>query len=150
MSETAIIAAITKSVHVECAPETAFRVFTAEIGTWWPVETHALNPGEVREVVWEERAGGEVYELSLTGDRCRWATVLMWEPPTRLVIAWQVNPDRLGTEIEVRFTPEDGGTRVDLEHRGWERIPDPAEMRAGYTTGWDHVLGRFEKRFAQP
>ena len=78
MTETAVIAPIVKSVHVACSPEHAFEVFTREIGSWWPLETHALHPGEVREVVWEERVGGEVYEVSVDGKRAHWATVLEW------------------------------------------------------------------------
>ncbi len=148
MSETTAFAPITKSLSVTCDTETAFRLFTHEIGTWWPVDTHARNAGEVAEVVWEEHEGGEVYEISLTGERCRWATVLTWEPPHRLVIAWQVNPDRLGTEVEVRFTPDGGGTRVDLEHRGWERLTAATDDHAGYDTGWDEVLGRFTARLS--
>jgi uncharacterized protein YndB with AHSA1/START domain len=85
-----------------------------------------------------------VYEIATSGERSQWATVLTWEPPHRLVIAWQVNPERLGTEVEVRFTPDGDGTRVELEHRGWERLADGAEMRGNYDTGWDHVLGRLE------
>ena len=148
MTETLTTAPVTKSIVVGCDRDTAFQVFTHEIGTWWPTETHSINAGEVREVVWEEREGGEVYEISVTGERCRWATVLTWEPPHRLVIAWQVNPDRLGTEVEVRFTPEAGGTRVELEHRGWESLTDSGAMRRSYDTGWDHVLERFTARLA--
>ena len=120
-----------------------FRSFTREVGSWWPTETHSLHPGEVDRVVWEEIEGGAVYEIATTGERAQWATVLTWEPPHRLVIAWQVNPDRLGTEVEVRFTDEGGRTRVDLEHRGFENVEDGAEMRAGYDSGWAHVLDRF-------
>ena len=144
MTETIATAPITKSAHVRCGVEQAFRVFTTEIGSWWPTETHALAAGEVREVVWEEREGGEVYEIAESGARSRWATVLAWEPPHRLVLAWQVNPDRLGTEIEVRFAPQGEGTLVELEHRHWERLGDAAaEMRAGYDTGWDVVLAPY-------
>jgi hypothetical protein len=59
------------------------------------------------------------------------------------VIAWHVNPDRAGTEVEVRFSDEGGRTRVDLEHRGFENVAGGAEMRAGYDPGWDAVLARF-------
>ena len=144
MSETTLVAPVVKSVSVDCPVERAFTVFTREVGSWWPTETHSLHPGEVERVVWEEVAAGAVYEIATNGERAEWATVLRWEPPHRLVIAWQVNPDRLGTEVEVRFTDEGGRTRVDLEHRGWENLQaEGAEMRAGYDTGWDHVLGRF-------
>ena len=68
-------------------------MFTRGIGSWWPLETLALHPGEVREVVWEEREGGEVYEISTGGERSHWATVLAWEPPSAFTIAWKVDPD---------------------------------------------------------
>ena len=144
MSETTLVAPVVKSVTVDCSVDLAFTVFTREIGSWWPTETHSLHPGEVERVVWEEVAGGAVYELTTGRERAQWATVLQWEPPHRFVIAWQVNPDRLGTEVEVRFSDEGGRTRVDLEHRGWDNLEvEGTEMRAGYDTGWDHVLGRF-------
>lgn len=148
MTETTAIDPVVKSVTVECPVERAFTVFTREIGTWWPTDTHALHAGAVREVVWEEHEGGEVYEIAMSGERGRWATVLRWEPPHRLVIAWQVNPDRLGTEVEVRFTETPGGTRVDLEHRGFERVADGTEMRGNYEPGWDVVLGRLTDALA--
>ena len=142
MSNATAIQPLAKTVVVECAPERAFTVFTREIGSWWPTDSHALHPGAVREVVWEEREGGTVYEIATGGEQARWATVLTWEPPHRLVIAWQVNEDRLGTEVEVRFTAVAEGTRVDLEHRGFDNVTDGAEMRTNYDPGWDHVLGR--------
>jgi hypothetical protein len=142
MSETTVVAAVVKVVTVSCPVERAFTVFTREVGSWWPTETHSLHPGEVEQVVWEETEGGAVYEIATSGERAQWATVLRWEPPHRVVIAWQVNPDRLGTEVEVRFTPDGDGTRVELEHRGWESLADGAEMRESYDTGWDHVLAR--------
>jgi uncharacterized protein YndB with AHSA1/START domain len=149
MTETMATAPIRKSVHVRCDVAQAFRVFTTEIGSWWPTETHALAAGRVREVVWEEHEGGEVYEISTTGERERWATVLLWDPPHRLVIAWQVNPERLGTEIEARFTPDGDGTLLALEHRHWGRLGDAAaEMRAGYDTGWDAVLAPYVERLS--
>jgi uncharacterized protein YndB with AHSA1/START domain len=152
MTETAVIAPIVKSVHVACSPEHAFEVFTREVGSWWPLETHALHPGEVREVVWEEHEGGEVYEISTGGERAHWATVLAWEPPAGLTIAWQVAPEAVApTEVEVRFVAEAGGTRVDLEHRYWERLgATGAAARENYggDDGWETVLGRFVGRLA--
>lgn len=150
MSETITVAPLTKSVRVECDVEHAFRVFTRELGTWWPLDTHAIHEGHVREVVWEEREGGEVYELSHTGEKAHWATVLAWEPPDRAVIAWHVNPEApAATEVEVRFRQEDGGTRVELEHRNWERLGEGASaMRSGYDGGWDTVLGKYVAHLA--
>ena len=115
--------------------------------SWWPVATHSIHE-TVREIVFEPREGGEVYEVSTAGEKGHWATVTGWDPPARLVLAWNIL-ERPGeqTEVEVRFTPEGDGTRVELEHRGWEAVAEgAAEKRADYDTGWGHVLGRYEAR----
>jgi uncharacterized protein YndB with AHSA1/START domain len=147
MTETMTIAPVVKSVHVRCSPDRAFETFTREIRSWWPLDTHALHPGQVREVVWEEREGGEVYEISTEGEKSHWATVVAWSPPTGLTLAWQVDPSaEAPTEVQVRFTPDEGGTRVDLEHRHWERLGAVgAETRASYGSekGWAMVLDRY-------
>ena len=148
MTEIVAVAPVVKSVHVSCGVDDAFEVFTRGIGTWWPLDQHALAPGEVREVVWEEREGGEVYEISTGGVRSHWATVLAWEPPAGFTIAWKVDPDAVAaTEIEVRFTPAAEGTQVVLEHRHWDRLGASAmETRGNYDGGWEMVLGRYVAR----
>ncbi len=146
MTTTTTIPPITKSLLVACAPETAFRVYTEGANTWWPLDTHTVFDDRQSEVVWEGRAGGEVYERTADGERGHWADVLVWDPPHRLVIAWKVNPnDIAATEVEVRFTAEDGGTRVDVEHRHWELLgPERGrDARAGYDEGWDPVLAAY-------
>jgi hypothetical protein len=87
--------------------------------------------------------GGRLYERAAEGEEADWADVIAWEPHERFVLRWRVNPDRSPTEVEVRFTPEDGRTRVDLEHRGW----DDAEGRANYGPGWDRVLAHYVESF---
>jgi uncharacterized protein YndB with AHSA1/START domain len=144
VNETLIIEAVRKTVTVDCSIEEAFRVFTADIGSWWPTGTHSIHGENVRDVVFEEREGGEVYELSEDGQRARWATILAFEPPRRLVFTWEVSPNSLGTEIEVRFAEEGEGTRVELEHRGWDA--PQADVRASYDTGWDFVLRHYTER----
>ena len=110
-------------------------MFTRAIGSWWPLETHALHPGQVREVVWEEREGGEVYEISTDGERSHWATVLAWAPPTALTIAWQVDPDGRGDDGGRGALHARGrGTRVDLEHRRWERLGADRRARRARAT----------------
>ena len=146
MNRTLVVEAVRKTVTVDCAVEEAFTVFTADIGSWWPTDTHALHAGGVREIVFQPEVGGEVYEVSNDGEQGHWATVLAFEPPNRLVLAWEVNPKALGTEVEVRFTVQEAGTRIDLEHRGWDRVTDATELRASYETGWDHVLGTYVDR----
>ncbi|HZN21914.1 MAG TPA: SRPBCC family protein [Gaiellaceae bacterium] len=147
MSESLVIEVVRKVVTVDCAVEEAFRVFTEDAMSWWPVATHSIHE-TVREIVFEPREGGEVYEVSTAGEKGHWATVTGWDPPARLVLAWNIL-ERPGeqTEVEVRFTPEGDGTRVELEHRGWEAVAEgAAEKRADYDTGWGHVLGRYEAR----
>jgi uncharacterized protein YndB with AHSA1/START domain len=144
VNETLIIEAVRKTVTVDCSVEEAFRVFTAGIGSWWPTGTHSIHREKVQDVVFEEREGGDVYELTADGQKGHWARILAFEPPSRLVLSWEVGPNSLGTEVEVRFTEDDAGTRVDLEHRGWESAQ--SDSRAGYETGWDDVLGHFVDR----
>jgi uncharacterized protein YndB with AHSA1/START domain len=139
------------SVTVGCPPEDAFRVFTREMGAWWPVQEHSMAVDEhegrvkVESVVVEEREGGRIYEVVSDGAEGTWATILAWDPPHRLILAWKPNlSDNPPTEVEVTFTPLDAGTRVDLEHRGWERLGALAdEARSGYGEGWTHVLALF-------
>ncbi len=143
MNRTLVIEAVRKTVTVDCAVEEAFRVFTAGAQTWWPTGAHSIHGENVREIVFEEREGGEVFELSSGGEKGHWATVVSWEPPNRLVLAWNIlERDPVGTELEVRFVPDGDGTRVELEHRGWDALADgAAEKRDAYHTGWDRVLG---------
>lgn len=139
------IAPVTRSIHVKCDPETAFGVFTRELTSWWPLDTHAIHAGAVREVVWEERVGGEVFEIAEDGSRARWAEVTVWDPPHRFAIAWRVNPEaRAATDIDLTFRPEEGGTRIELVHTGWERLGDDGPAtRASYDDGWVTVLARY-------
>ncbi len=140
------IAPVRRSVGVDCDLEHAWEVFTTGIFTWWPSETHSLSHDAVRDVVFEGQVGGQVYEVDADGAKHYWADVLVWEPPHRLVLGWNVGEHRSEpTEVEVRFSAfEDGaGTRVELEHRGWERWPDGEQAREGYHTGWEIVLGRY-------
>jgi uncharacterized protein YndB with AHSA1/START domain len=144
MNDALVLEVIRKTVTVDCSVEEAFRVFTADAASWWPVETHSINV-EVDDIVFEHEVGGAVYEVGANGERGHWATVLEWEPPRRLVLAWNIL-DREGdaTEVEVRFAPEGNGTRVELEHRGWENVEaEAAAKRASYETGWDTVLAAY-------
>jgi uncharacterized protein YndB with AHSA1/START domain len=148
MSDALVIEAVRKTITVDCVVEEAFRVFTTDAISWWPIDSHSIHGDEVSTIVFEEHEGGEVYEITEDGKKGHWASVLAWEPPNRLVLAWNIlEREALATEVEVRFTPQDGGTRVDLEHRGWENVAkEPAEKRDSYDTGWDHVLGVYERR----
>ena len=150
MSKSLVIEAVRKTVTVDCAVEEAFRVFTSDAISWWPVATHSIHGEGVTEIVFEGRPGGEVYELSPGGERGHWATVVEWEPPSRLVLAWNIlEREPSPTEVEVRFVPDDDGTRVELEHRGWQAVADnAASKRSNYERGWEHILGIYVERAA--
>jgi uncharacterized protein YndB with AHSA1/START domain len=148
MNESLVIEAVRKTVTVDCVVEEAFRVFTADALSWWPTASHTIHGEDVREIVFEEHEGGEVYELAANGEKGHWATVLAWEPPSRLVLAWNIlEREAVPTEVEIRFLAEGAGTRVELEHRGWEAVAENAAgKRADYDSGWSFVLGRYEER----
>ena len=143
-AETASLA-IRKAATVAVPVDQAFALFTTRIGSWWPTETHAIHQENATEVVFEQREGGRVYERAADGREEHWARVLAWEPPHRVVLEWKVNPNAIApTDVEVRFTEVEGGTRVELEHRGWERLgADAREGYESYDGGWDVVLGKY-------
>jgi len=149
-------APVRRSVKVNAAPPKAFRVFTSGMGKWWPKQ-HSLNSKSAQQdVIVEPHAGGRWYERSEDGSECEWGRVLTWEPPARVVLAWQITGnwqyDRdFETEVEVRFAADGSGTRVELEHRNLERFGDKAdEVRAAFDSpeGWDGGLQLFAKAVA--
>jgi uncharacterized protein YndB with AHSA1/START domain len=151
VKNTLVIEAVRKTVTVDSTVEEAFRVFTEDASRWWPIETHSILGDAVREIVFEAHKGGEVYEVSSSGEKGHWATVVSWEPPNRIVLAWNIlERDPIATELEVRFLPAGERTRVELDHRGWEApIEDARAKRDSYDTGWKHVLARYEERAGQ-
>jgi uncharacterized protein YndB with AHSA1/START domain len=151
-------ASVRSSIVVDVPVDRAFTVFTEDIGSWWPPEHHVLE-SELAEMVFERRVGGHVYDRGADGSECRWARVLAFEPPHRLVISWDISlqwqierdPDRT-SEVEVRFEsvgPE--RTRVELEHRNIDRHGDGWEQMhgaVGSPDGWDRGLKAYAARLA--
>jgi uncharacterized protein YndB with AHSA1/START domain len=151
MSTQAADMVVRKSLTVAAPVDRAFEVFTERIGTWWPFDTHSIGKQRTRGAVFEGREGGTVYELIDGDETATWATVLAWEPPTRVLLSWHVNPHVPATQLEVRFAPDGDGTRVVLEHRGWELLGDKAEEgRGSYDEGWDFVLDRYTTGVDEP
>jgi uncharacterized protein YndB with AHSA1/START domain len=147
---------VRKTVKVKASVEHAFEVFTSDFDSWWP-RSHHIGKSPMTKGIIEEKAGGRCYSEQEDGTECDWGRVLVWEPPRRFVMAWQVSaeftyePDLAkSSEVEVRFTPEPGGmTRVDLEHRHFERHgPSAARARMGVDSpsGWTGVLQLFASR----
>jgi uncharacterized protein YndB with AHSA1/START domain len=153
MSTQAQEASVRTQVVVEAPIERAFRVFTEDFGSFKPPEHNMLGV-EIAETVFEPRVGGHLYDRGVDGSECRWARVLAYEPPNRLVISWDISPQwqietdlEKTSEVEVRFISEaPGRTRVELEHRnldrhgpGWE----PERDAVGGEGGWPLYLQRF-------
>ena len=139
---------VRRAVTVERPLEDAFRVFTEGLGTWWPVATHSIAKDAVETVVMEGREGGRLYERASDGTEADWGRLIAWEPPHRVAFEWHVTGTP--TEVEVRFAPDGDGTRVELEHRGFERLEDGAERRDSYSSGWVTVLGRYAEAVSLP
>ena len=139
---------IRKSVTVAAPAEKAFRRFTAEMSSWWPLASHSVGQRDSESVTMEGREGGRIVERIRGGRECVWGTVTAWEPPRRVAFTWHPGDDPArAQDVEVRFTPEGSATRVELEHRGFERLGALAKRaHRGYPLGWAYVLGLYAGR----
>jgi len=149
-------ASVKKSITVNASVEHSFAVFTEGYDTWWP-RSHHIGKSPMAKAVIETYRGGRCYTTQVDGSECDWGRILEWDPPNRLLIAWQISaewgyePDLAkSSEVEITFTPTaEGGTRVDLEHRGFERMgAGGATMRTGVDSpgGWETLLQLFAER----
>ena len=153
MSTQASETSVRNSIVVDAPIERAFSVFTDGFGTFKPRD-HNLLPVDIEETVFETHVGGNIYDRGVDGSECRWARVLAYEPPDRVVFSWDISPQwqleadpERTSEVEVRFVAESRDrTRVDLEHRHLNRHGDGWEsLRAGVESqdGWPLYLSRF-------
>ena len=155
MSTQAAGTSVRTQVVVEAPIERAFRIFTEDFGSFKPPEHNMLGV-EIAETVFEPRVGGHLYDRGVDGSECRWARVLAYEPPDRVVLSWDISPRwQIETDLErtseweVRFISETPGrTRVELEHRnldrhgeGWESGRDGVDSEGG----WPLYLERFSE-----
>ena len=106
---------VRKTISVGCSAERAFSIFTDGISRWWPLKKLSLSQARAVSCAIEPRLGGAVYEVADDGARIQWGEVLVWDPPSRLVMSWHPgSPPDTAQEVEVRFTLQGAGTRVDL------------------------------------
>jgi uncharacterized protein YndB with AHSA1/START domain len=146
-------AAVRRQLVVDAPLDRAFAVFTERFGDFKPKE-HNLLAAPIAETVFEPRVGGAIYDRAEDGSECRWARILAYDPPRRVVFSWDIGPTwqiesdpDLTSEVEVRFVPEgEGRTRVELEHRhidrhgpGWESVRDGVDT----DEGWPLYLSRY-------
>ena len=153
MSTQAADTSVKHSIVVEAPLARAFKVFTEKFGSFKPAE-HNLLAVQIAETVFEPRVGGYLYDRGIDGSVCRWARVLAYEPPNRVLLSWDISPQwqietdpKKTSEWEVRFTAETAHrTRVEIEHRnlerhgeGWQSVRDGV----GGDQGWPLYLRRF-------
>jgi uncharacterized protein YndB with AHSA1/START domain len=158
MSTQSTAVPVRTSIVVEAPVQRAFEVFTQEMKTWWP-EDHHLIDGEIGEMIFEQHAGGRVYDRTADGRECTWARVVAYEPPDRVVFTWDISPawkietdlDRT-SEVEVHFIAEsDSRTRVEVEHRHLDRHGDGWEGMHGAVSspgGWPKTLAAYAASMA--
>jgi len=142
---------VRKELVVKVARQRAFQAFTEKIDRWWP-RSHHIGRVEMKQAVLETKDGGRWYEIGVDGTECNWGRVLVWDPPRRLVLAWQItagwqyDPDFV-TEVEINFAEEGPTlTRVTLEHRNIGRFGVQAEaMWNSFDSdgGWSGMLAAF-------
>jgi uncharacterized protein YndB with AHSA1/START domain len=157
MNTYVAVTSVKQSIVVEAPIARAFKVFTEEFGSFKPAEHNMLGV-EIAETVFEPRVGGHVYDRGTDGSECRWARVLAYEPPHRVLLSWDISPQwqietdpEKTSEWEVRFTAETPNrTRVELEHRklerhgaGWEGVRDGVAS----DQGWPLYLRRYADLF---
>jgi len=133
---------VVKTVSVSLAPKEAFALFTDDIASWWPLATYSVARDDAVDCRFEPRVGGRLYEIARDGTESDWGEVLAWEPPDRIELTWHPGDSRDRQQhIVVGFQAVDGGTKLRLEHSGWERLGERgAAVRESYQTGWDEVL----------
>jgi uncharacterized protein YndB with AHSA1/START domain len=147
--------AVTHSVLVPLDPDAAFELFTTRFDEWWPTDSHHILEADDVEAVLEPREGGRWYERAADGSECDWGFVRELDRPNRILLAWQLTPEwkhdpdpAKETAVEVRFDAEDQGTRVSIEHRGFEVHGDAgADMRKAVSAdgGWPSLLELYRR-----
>jgi uncharacterized protein YndB with AHSA1/START domain len=152
-AEASPIAVVRRIIRVNVPVETAFRVLTERMGTWWPA-THHIGKAPFTGIVVEPRVGRRWFERDSAGAECDWGRVLVWEPPKRVVVSWHLQPDwkysadsSKASEVSFEFIVEGPeATRMEFEHRHIERHGEAWEaMRTSVDSpgGWTMVLGQY-------
>ncbi len=140
--------AVRETARVPLTPAAAFDLFTEGIGEWWPLrEGYSYGGDRAAQIFLEPFVGGRFYERFIDGDEIRVGTVLLCEPPDRIVFDWNSPEWTVPTEVEVRFEPTTTGTTVHVEHRGFERLgTDGAAIAERWRNGWPGVVSAFATR----
>ena len=135
---------IRKSIHIERPPKVCFRVFCEEMSQWWP----GGFGGKDSKPRIEPHVGGRFYERRPDGTEYEIGKVTAYSPPGLVAFTFRAPSWDLSTSVEVRFLAESAGTRVELEHSGWDQDAKTRDARKSFDSGWDFVLGHYESRIA--
>ena len=133
---------IRKSIRVERSPEISFKVFCEQIGRWWP-KGPSFGGKELADMIIERRVGGRFYERYVDGTEYQIGEVTACQPPSLVAFTWRAPSWEVRTQVEIRFSAEGDGTRVELDHSGWDQDAKTREAHKSYDGGWDTVLGHF-------
>jgi len=151
--ETVQNAVFRKTIRIEVPIEVAFRVFADRMGAWWPA-SHHVGGTPFKDILIDHRAGGRWHEINAKGEECVWGTVVVWEPPRKVVLSWHLQPDwtfsadmAKASEVALEFISEGPeSTRVEFEHRhlerhgaGWEKLRE----QVGSEGGWPAILNLY-------
>jgi len=134
---------IKKSIRVERTPEISFRIFCDSIGQWWP-KGPSFNGKVLADMVMEGRIGGRFFERYADGTEYEIGRITAFEPPEKVGFTWRAPSWERATHVEIRFAPEGSGTRVELEHSGWDQADNLREASRNYDRGWDFILGHYQ------
>ena len=140
-----MIEPIELAFDVQASADHAFAVWTQDLGRWWPVD-HTATGEDGLIITLEPRVGGRIFERTRDGRESDWGEIVVWEPPRRFVYRWFLRRTSAeATEVEIRFVPTAGdATRVEIEHRGWERLgSEGPSWRDRNRGGWDGLLPHF-------
>ncbi len=144
-------APLTLAFDVECSVEHAFTVWTERIGSWWPAD-HTVTGRDDVTVVLQGGIGGRIYERTTDGIEHDWGEVTVWEPPRQVSYLWHIGAARAdATEVDIHFVARaDGGTRVEVEHRGWDRLGSAGvERRKQNEVGWQALVAPYQDAIAK-
>ena len=145
LTEEIGIEPVVKSLRLKLTPDEAFTLFTEEVHTWWPLDTHSVGEEEAVSVRFEPHVGGRIVETTADGVEHEWGKVTAWEKGREVEFSWYPGlPQDQQTIVDVRFREASGGSEIILLHSGWEaRGEAAATIRNNYESGWDHVLEKY-------
>jgi hypothetical protein len=137
-------ASLRMSFDVACSAEHAFSTWTGRFGSWWPSD-HTMSRNADAAVVLQAWLGGRIYERTPDGREHDWGKITVWEPPARLAYLWHLGRDQKdATEVEICFLAQGpASTRIEIEHRGWDRLQDAESWRDRNQVGWQTLIPHF-------